>query len=247
MDGKNIRINRLSQNGKFLCIPLDHGITNGATPRLSEFTKIVNSFVENEATAIIVHKGMVRFLPDLKSTGLIIHLSASTEIYNETNKFLVCDVEEAISLGADAVSIHINIGNRFEQDMIKSLAQISRECSKYNMPLLAMMYVKTDDNKVIIDEQRLIHAIRIAVELGADIVKIPYVEDLNTMETIIASTHIPIIVAGGKRTSDDIILEKANKIMDAGAAGISFGRSIFEAPDPSSLLDSLKKIVFNKT
>ena len=246
MTGKEIRIQRISKNGKFLSVPLDHGLTNGELYNLSNFQALSSSVISNGATAIIVHKGMVRNIPFLQNTGLIIHLSASTELYNEVNKTIVCSVPEAIAFGADAVSVHVNIGNDFEQNMIKSFSLIAEQCERFSIPLLAMMYVRNNKNEDIQNKKTLSHAVRIATELGADIIKIPFVDNIDSLSTIINNTSLPIIFAGGKRCDKDSqVLEKAKLAMEIGAAGISFGRNIFESPDPSKTLIELRKIVLN--
>ena len=155
MDAKKIRFNRITVGGKMLCIPLDHGYTNGSFANLHRFTDFVSEIVEGGASSIIVHKGMVKYLPNLKQVGLIIHLSGSTKLHNEVHKKIVCSVLEAIQYGADAVSVHVNLGNNFEQKMLKDLAKISLECQKYGMPLLAMMYVRDNNNITSFDCKKI--------------------------------------------------------------------------------------------
>ena len=73
--------------------------------------------------------------------------------------------------GADAVSIHVNIGNSYEQAMLRDFSKISNQCKDFGVPLLAMMYFRNNENTTSYDEKSLIHSVRVAVELGADIVK----------------------------------------------------------------------------
>jgi DhnA family fructose-bisphosphate aldolase class Ia len=56
---------------------------------------------------------------------------------------LVKTVEEAIKFGADAVSVHVNVGAQNESEMLATLGQISERCDYWGMPLLAMMYLST--------------------------------------------------------------------------------------------------------
>ena len=114
MFGKNIRIERIidRQSGNAVIVPMDHGISAGPIPGLIDMKKTVNDVVEGGATAVLIHKGIV---PQGHRTsghdvGLILHLSASTDIgVNSNSKVLVATVEEALKLGADAVSMHINV------------------------------------------------------------------------------------------------------------------------------------------
>jgi len=76
-----------------------------------------------------------------------------------------------LKYGADAVSIHVNIGNSYEQAMLRDFSKISNQCKDFGVPLLAMMYFRNNENTTSYDEKSLIHSVRVAVELGADIVK----------------------------------------------------------------------------
>ena len=108
---------------------------------------------------------------------LIIHLSASTVLAPETQltrKELVSTVEQAIRLGATAISTHVNLGSTFEADQMKDMGMVAEECDKWGMPLLAMMYVRDGSKEHEFDGARIAHAARVAEEIGADIVKVNY-------------------------------------------------------------------------
>jgi fructose-bisphosphate aldolase/2-amino-3,7-dideoxy-D-threo-hept-6-ulosonate synthase len=246
MTGKQIRFNRLLKNGKMLCVPLDHGVTIENIGHLSEFVKTVRTIVENGATAIIVHKGMVRFIPQLKQTGLIVHLSASTSNNTPVHKIVICEIEEAIALGADAVSIHINLGNSYEKDMLSDFARISRDCSRYGMPLLAMMYMRNDANEDISTIASEKHSIRIASEFGADIVKIGAKWDCEELNSIIDDALIPIVVAGGEILCHKDFFMRTENLLMSGILGVSFGRNVFMSDDPQKTMQKLNDVLFKK-
>ncbi len=244
MDAKNIRLNRILKNGKMFCVPLDHGITNGPIGRIKDFSRLASDIVDNGATALVVHRGMIRLLPQLNSTGIIVHLSASTDMYVEVNKILVCTVEDAIRSGADAVSIHVNVGNSYEKRMIKDLAYVSRQCEYYGIPLMAMMYVRNDLNADFEEIDKVIHSIQIASELGVDIVKIPHVQEINKLRDIVNLSPIPLVVAGGiKYSNENELFNRTAEIMKQGVMGISYGRNIFEAANSAMVMKKLKEIV----
>ena len=50
--------------------------------------------------------------------------------------------KEAIALGADAVSIHINLGAPNESRMLEAAGQVSKDCTRWGMPLLIMAYAR---------------------------------------------------------------------------------------------------------
>ena len=142
--GKAIRMERIinRNTGKTVIIPMDHGISIGPVEGLIDWKATVNAVAEGGANAIVQHKGLVEtgHRGSGKDVGLIIHLSASTSLAPDPNsKTLVCTIEEAIQLGADAVSIHINIGAEDERDrIVDDFGIVSRESRRRQMPLLVM-------------------------------------------------------------------------------------------------------------
>jgi len=78
-------------------------------------------FRRSTGNAVIFgHRGYGRDL------GLIIHLSASTALGPDpNNKVLVATVEEALKIGADGVSIHVNVGAEDESHMLATLGEVS--------------------------------------------------------------------------------------------------------------------------
>ncbi len=143
--GKRIRIERIinRESGNTVIVPMDHGVSMGPIEGLKNLAETVNAVAEGGANAVVLHKGVVDFGHGGygKDVGLIIHLSASTSLAPDPNeKVLVCTVEEAIKLGADAVSVHVNVGSKTEANQLSNLGEISKIAAEWGMPLLAMMY-----------------------------------------------------------------------------------------------------------
>jgi DhnA family fructose-bisphosphate aldolase class Ia len=245
MDGKRIKMNRLLNNGRMLCVPLDHGITVSEIGHLADFTNTVEVIAKNGASAIIIHKGLVRFLPPLKNTGIIVHLSASTEKVQTVQKVIVCEVEEAIALGADAVSIHVNLGNDYEKQMLHDFARISKDCQRFGVPLFVMIYIRDNDNKDISTKETERQSIRIAAELGADIVKIgANWEQIDRLKYVIKDALIPVVVAGGEVKKPELLYTSTQSLMKTGLIGVSFGRNVFMSSNIKETMSNLAHIVY---
>ena len=249
MIGKKIRINRIKdkESDKFIILPIDHGVTYGPIHGIHDIKQVIAWAVTGGATAIVEHKGMV--IPGYrgkgKDIGLIVHLSASTYLspYSDS-KTIVGTVEEAIKLGADAVSIHINIGDTNEKEMLKNFGEISKTASDWGMPLLAMIYARGKSISNQYDKNLVAHCARLGAELGADVVKVPYTGDEESFSKVVSSTPIPVIIAGGeKMDSVKELLDIVAGATKAGAAGVSIGRNIFQSDKPDKLLNILSKIV----
>jgi fructose-bisphosphate aldolase, class I len=252
MIGKKIRLQRLinRNTGKTIIVPMDHGVTVGPIPGLIDMAQTVNRVADGGANAILMHKGIVEtgHRNSGKDIGLIVHLSASTILAPDSNaKTLVCTVEEAVRLGADGVSIHINIGANTESDMLSKMGNVSRACRDWGMPLLAMMYTRGAKIKNEYDVAVVKHAARVGAELGADIVKVNYTGSPETFSDVVKGCPVPVVIAGGeKMETDEEILEMVRGSIQAGGAGVSIGRNVFQHDDPTTIVKKISEIVHGK-
>ncbi len=244
--GKKIRIKRIfnTKSGKTVIVPMDHGVTQGPIAGLEDIDATVNMVVRGGANAAVVHKGIVISTSRSEDTdiGLIIHLSGSTVLAPEPNsKIAVCDVEEALSLGADAVSIHVNIGAVSESVMMEFLGRTAKSCHLWGMPLLAMMYPRGDNVNESVDTIKL--AARVGAELGADIVKCPYTGSAESFAAVVRGCPVPVVIAGGSKLSDEETLAMIEGAMSAGAAGVSIGRNAFQHDRPEQFVKAACRMV----
>jgi predicted phospho-2-dehydro-3-deoxyheptonate aldolase len=243
--GKTRRLKKIMQKDKrTVIVPMDHGVTIGPVQGITNMQKITEQLIEANVDAILVHKGIAKCI-DLDGTGLIVMLSgASTLGPNPNGKVQVCSVGEALRLGADAVSVHVNIGAQDEDKMLATLGKVSEECEHYGLPLLAMMYPR---GPRIADEHALevvAHASRIGAELGADIIKTNYTGNIDTFRQVVESCPAPIVIAGGpKCKSLQEVLQTTYDAIKAGAAGLSIGRNVFQCEKPTLTAKALCSIV----
>ena len=112
------------------------------------------------------------------------------------------------------------------------------------MPLLAMIYPRGEKIRDEYDSDAISHAARLGAELGADVVKVSYTGDPESFRKVVEGCHIPVIIAGGpKMESDRAVLEMVKGAMEAGAAGTSIGRNVFQHKDPSTMVAALAMVV----
>jgi predicted phospho-2-dehydro-3-deoxyheptonate aldolase len=249
MIGKRIRLERIidRNSGKTVIIPMDHGVTVGPMAGLIRIQETINAVAMGGANAIVIHKGLVEtgHRRSGKDIGLIIHLSASTRMAPDPNsKTMVCTVEEAIKLGADGVSVHVNLGAEDERSMLHDLGNVGRMAMEWGMPLLAMMYTRGPKIKNEYDVELVKHAARVGAELGADIVKVPYTGSVESFSEVVEGCPVPVVIAGGEKMGNDQdILKMVKGAMDAGGAGVSIGRNVFQHKDPSKIVQAISKVV----
>ena len=249
MVGKQIRLERIIDRNsrKTVIIPMDHGVTVGPIEGLADMREAISKVVAGGANAILMHKGMVSagHRGTGKDVGLIIHLSAGTSISPDPNaKELVCTVEEAIKLGADAVSVHINLGAETDNQMLRQLGLVSNHCSQWQIPLVAMMYTRGPKIKDEYDVANVKLAARVGAELGADIVKVPYTGTVDSFKEVVQGCPVPVVIAGGpKMGSDEDIFKMVQGALEADAAGLSIGRNAFQHEKPDKMVEALSKMV----
>jgi fructose-bisphosphate aldolase/2-amino-3,7-dideoxy-D-threo-hept-6-ulosonate synthase len=205
---------------------------------------ITDQLLKGGVDAVILNKGIAKRV-DLDNAGLIVHLSAiSTLTPNANNKVQVCTVQEAIRIGADAVSVHINIGAPEEDKMLEKLGVIADKCDIHGIPLLAMMYPRGPKIKSEHDIDVVAHAARLGAELGADIIKTNYTGSAESFKTVVEGCPAPVIIAGGpKCKTDQEILQTAYESIKAGGSGLSIGRNVFQHSNPTLMVKAMGAIV----
>lgn len=247
--GKKIRLERIinKQTWRTIIVPMDHGMSVGPIDGIIDMKSAIQNVAIGGANAIVEHKGLVEeglrgSGPDI---GLIIHLSASTSLSPHPNtKTLVCTIEEAIKLGADAISIHVNLGDENEGVMLRDFGRISSEARNWGMPLLAMIYPRGEKIPNEYDVKAIKHAARVGYEMGADIVKVSYPGSAELFHEVVSGCSIPVVIAGGpKMKSDRDILEMVKGSIDAGGAGVSIGRNVFQHDRVSQMVKAFAKII----
>ena len=247
--GKGIRLRRVFSGEKALVVAMDHGVSSGPVQGLEDIRKAVANVAKGGATAVVLHKGVVRFAKDYlgEGLGLILHLSASTSLGTRPNrKVLVTQVDEAIGYGADAISVHVNVGGSDDDVMLADLGATASACIRFGMPLLAMMYPRGENIKNPYDIEVVKHVARVGAELGADVVKTVYTGSPETFKEVVRSCPVPVLVAGGpKLDSDRAAFEMVAGALAGGAMGVSIGRNIFQAKDPIGMTRAFARMIFD--
>ncbi|RNJ26562.1 2-amino-3,7-dideoxy-D-threo-hept-6-ulosonate synthase [Halosegnis longus] len=242
--GLNARLDRIRTDGNYFIVPMDHGITMGAVTGLKDIESTIDGVTRGGADAVLTQKGIApRVHPNKNEKGYIIHLNASTTIGpDEDDKRMSGTVEEAVRAGADAVSLHINVGSQYEPKQLEDLARVTDEATRLGIPVLAMAYARGEGIDST-DPESLGHAVRFAEELGADVVKTGYSGDPDSFEHVVESTRLPVVIAGGSKGTNRETIEAVRGTMDAGGAGVSMGRSIFQHDDPEAIATAVSAVV----
>lgn len=245
--GKKRRMRRIFRSdNKTVVVPMDHGVTIGPVKGLENMQTTIDKLLLGGVDAVLINRGIAKKV-DTPNIGLIIHLSGiTTHCPDPNNKVQIGSVDDAVRLGADAVSVHINVGAKQEDSMLATLGKVACDCDDFGMPLLAMMYPRGPSIKDSHATDIVAHAARLGAELGADIIKTNYTGDVESFKTVIDSCPVPVIIAGGPKmeTSRDV-LQMVKDSITAGGAGLSIGRNVFQHENPTKIVKALSAIVHN--
>ncbi len=247
--GTHARLERIGTDGKHLIVPMDHGITLGPVQGLADIESTIDAVTAGGADAILTQKGIAPRVHEHKNgAGYIVHLNGSTSIGPaENDKRITGTVKDAIRAGADAVSFHINVGSEYEPEQITKLGEITTTAAEYGIPVLAMTYARGHDVREKSDPhgfgEDLAHAARLGEELGADVIKTAYSGDAESFQQVVEGTRLPVVIAGGSKGTDTETLSMVRGAIDAGAAGVSMGRSIFQHETPEAITEAIAAVI----
>jgi fructose-bisphosphate aldolase / 2-amino-3,7-dideoxy-D-threo-hept-6-ulosonate synthase len=247
--GKQVRLDRITRKGRMLCIPMDHSFTIGPVAGLENPEEMIVKVAKGGATAFLVHKGIIKAMRKPAGIGTIMHVSASTQLSPTPNRKMLCSsVLEGVRLGADAISVQVNMGSREEPEMLEQLGAVADQCDDYQLPFVAMMYPRGENVKDPSDADVVAHVARVGAESGADIVKTVYTGDPESFREVVRKCPVPVVLAGGAKVATDAeILKLAEDVMEAGAMGVTFGRNVFQHRDPTLIVRALGRIVIERT
>lgn len=248
MIGKERRMSRLFVGEKKRCLlsPLDHGGWLGPVKGLDRPAAIVQQVIAGGANAILASPGFFRAAAAALTphTGLVLRVSLTAGLSAQsTQETPIAHVDAALRLDADAVAVSVFFGRAGDLEIYRWLAGLIQACAPYEMPVIAEM-MPPDDKPF--DPAAIAHAARIGMEIGADVIKTNYCGDVAAFAEIVQAVPVPIIIAGGpKTTADGATLQLVKDALQAGAAGVAIGRRVWQAADPQAVTRQIHEVLFD--
>jgi class I fructose-bisphosphate aldolase len=258
-DTKN-RLSRLfnGKTGRSVTIPLDHGFYLGNAPGLEDPCRVLEEILDEGVDATLMSFGIGKITRDLfdgeNAPGRILSADCVmlTNVPGEHHGFfdfdLFIEIEQALRWGFHAVKVLLIWGLDYEYQMneIRAVAELARQCDRWNMPLMIEpvlwgRHIPPDRKD---DPDTIAHAARIALEMGADILKVPYTGSVDHFKSLVERTPIPVVVLGGTDMRDTRhVLQTARDSVDAGGKGVVFGRVVWQSGQMKGLIRGLKDVV----
>jgi class I fructose-bisphosphate aldolase len=245
--GKSIRLGQIlnPETRKAVIVAMDHGITR-LREGIEVFDMAIKKIMQGEPDAIMINAGIVKryftYFVGKNAPGLIVRVDGR-------RKPLV-SVKNALACGASAIItwLTLGLGEDAERYNLNYLSKYLQDCEKYGVPLIVetMVFEKGPNGEFIEkqDTESIKNACRIASEIGCDLIKAPYVEN---MEEVVRCSSVPILVLGGKKMKTELdVLKIVKRAIDAGCIGCIIGRNIWQHSDPAGMIKALKKVIHEK-
>lgn len=240
--GKSRRLGRLrAPSGRYLWLAIDHGLTYGQVDGLTDLPRLFSLARAPELDAVVVNRGLATTLAPDAPAGLVLQAFGKPATAGESSaKVPTCRVEDAIRLGADAISVQLDLGGPALAHAIHAVSLTISDAAAYDIPVLIMVTPERGEEawRAVAD------ALRVCVELGADLIKIGLPAELLAADPDrIAALRAavegspPVLLAGGAH--GDGLPRRLALARELGFRGACVGRSVFQDPEPGAVLSKL--------
>ena len=222
-------LSKITKNGRALLLAYDHGMEHGTADFNQQSVdpkKILELAEKGFFTGVVFQKGVAEkyYRPGVNRVPLIIKLNGKTSLTADPEPYspLLCSVDEAVSLGAVALGYTIYIGSKYESRMMKEFSQVEEVADRRGLPLIGWMYPRGEAVRGReFSREVLSYAARVALELGAEMVKIPYTGDRESFSWVVkAAGKVKVVVQGGPKTAEGDFLKMVEDVLAAGACGV---------------------------
>lgn len=246
--GKRVRLNRIfaHPSGRILAVAVDHLINypSGMPEGLRPLGRTLASIVEGEPSSITMNKGTaMRFMPEF--AGRVPFIVQQMALRPGLPGFAAhAGVEEVVAMGADAIAVAMFVGGADEIAYVQHLGDVVREAGRYGLPVIPHIYpLRSGDEKhsVTHDPEDIFYAVRMGIEMGADVIKVPYTGDVASFRDIVSLCPVPVVTAGGPKCETlDEAAAMIQEVAKSGAAGATVGRNVWGFPDIPAAIARLK-------
>jgi fructose-bisphosphate aldolase, class I len=261
---KTARLNRLfnPQTGRCFDVAIDHGFFNEASflAGIENLPKAIATLVAAAPDAIQLTLGQaphLQGLPIRPKPTLVLRTDVANVYGNQLpralfSRIIADPVVQALRLDAACVVVNLfRIPDQPEvaDQCIQNILTLKPLCDHYGMPLMIEPLVFQSNAKaggymVDGDPHKIIPLVRQAVELGADIIKADPTDDVSIYHKVVETAGgIPVLVRGGGRVSDEVILQRTADLIAQGARGIVYGRNIIQHPNPAAMTRALMAVL----
>lgn len=248
--GRSVRLAELARSGGrgLVFVPMDHALAHGVLPGIVDAARALDAVAAGGPDAVTLHRGVAErfFAPHAGRVALVLKCSTYSP-YDRGFDAVVAEVEDAVRLGAAAVAVGLIVGDRRQPEALSAAARLVSRAEQLGMPVVGHVYPRGDaiDEDARRSVAAVSYAARVAMELGMDIVKTDYTGSPESFaEVVAAAAPIKVLAAGGLPSGGiEPLLRTAQEVVASGAAGVAFGRAVWDDPDPGGAVRAVKAVV----
>ena len=260
---KEIRLKRLFQNGGCLDIAIDHGVCNEPSflDGLEDMPGVVNTLVQAQPDAIQMNFGQADLLqrrPGRSKPALVMRVDMGNP-YNATVHRVMWallqnkndPVLPAVQMDASCVVVNLfmlpNEPDLFRQ-CVENISIVRADCDKYGMPLMIEPLVMRPHSEkggymVDGDTEKIVTLVRLAREMGADIIKADPTDDASMFHRVVEAARCPVLVRGGGREDLKQVFARSRELLNQGAVGMVYGRNVYQHKNPGAVVRALMAMI----
>ena len=263
LKNKQARLNRLLTNGRCLDIAVDHGVCNEPSflSGLEDMPAVMNQLIAAAPDAIQLNHGQADLLqahPGRDKPALVMRLDMGNP-YNATTHRVMWAVLQndndpvlpAVQMDAACVVVNLfmlpNEPDLFRQ-CVTNISRVRADCDRYGMPLMIEPLVMSPNSErggymVDGDADKIVTLVRLAREMGADIVKADPTADPAQFHRVVQAARCPVLVRGGGKEDLRQVFARSRVLLDQGAVGMVYGRNVYQHRDPSAVVRALMAMI----
>lgn len=246
---KRRMFNIFQEDGKAFIVAMDHGTGSPVLPDLKNPANVIDQCVAGGADGFLITPGMAMNLAKhVGNKALILRSDGGSNTLDYSAPFKQSvSVKQAVQIGADAVLCMDFPGAACQKETADSVHNLVREGLEYNIPVgvepldFGFEFGQHDNMR---SAENITLVARMAVERGADFVKVPYTGDKESFKELVESCYVPVLVLGGNKTDDyQKYFQDLRDALDAGAKGVIIGRNVYNYKNPQRMAETITRLV----
>ncbi len=257
------RMNRLFTHGGCLDVAVDHGVCNEPSfmVGLEDMGAVVGQLIAAGPDAIQMAYGQADLLqsrPEKDKPALVMRIDMGNPYNDQRHRVMWSQLQNhdqpiigALEMDAAAVVVNLFMlpdePELFRQ-CVENISRVRADCSKYGIPLMIEPLVMLPNEvrggyQVDGDADKIVTLVRLASEMGADIIKADPTEDPEDFYRVIEAARVPVLVRGGGKENLKAVLAKSAKLIAQGAKGMVYGRNVYQHDNPKAVVAALMAII----
>jgi DhnA family fructose-bisphosphate aldolase class Ia len=110
-------------------------------------------------------------------------------------------------------------------------------------PLVMAPHAERGGYMVDGDAEKIVTLVRLAREMGADIIKADPTGDPKEFHRVVQAARCPVLVRGGGREDLRQVFVRSRELLDQGAVGMVYGRNVYQHKSPQAVVRALMAMI----